>query len=807
MRMRMTPEASVALIQPTVGWEGELHQIVFAIITNKKVVSLSDDDPPSMIFEPTETGVYCVNDNSNENLNDCLPVVKNVAKQKRLAVSSQFRGLHVLEFITSPTKKTDDLHTQFAEISRLEADLIQYIIQKKEKNELIELICIKDWMDDYNRRFKEAPLVGGNRTHEMYILVDHSLKKIKESVKKFSMDVQSQLKHAVQFNFVSALGKKMGSELISIYKMENEIEEYAAFKEKKALEYTIISLKLEALQKQKNQEARIQEHQKQLSVIIEHKILLECREKQIHILQEAENNSEKICELIRHQSASERKLTKLTGFFFLLSMRIMTEVDFIPLWTASSIKNRYIYFLKTNLSDLIHSLSENDKKILQDMSAWGDAEKQQLFVLIAGSSEALTVSFHINQTTLTVKEVIESALGWEKNKMCDLLPNSPTKPIEMPLEPVDTQIRRETHLRRILLENRSLSDKTIIESENEMKKMLYRAAGLSKTTYLQKKYEIPSESQTIEFKQTDTGTIIDNTIRKAMMLIDEYKTGVFDEINFKLQLSKIVFHSDKDITLKQINYLYLKMPDRNPAIDKIVTELYAEKIATFFPFPLKAEEKQYMEYVSSRYFLSKEIPDISEYLNFVKTFSIKFPNSFEVALVNKNHNVGLIYRIKPGVDINSKVIEGKTELHYACQFGLKKLIDLLLQQRAVARSEDIVSCLDNEILTVDLVDKLMKAGADMGEALCRLAKEKDDDSIKKMIEIIGTEASSEAIQEYAYRPDVRAYYDYLQVFLTAEHKELPTPMSHSVMFPVKESQPSASSTAEPTSHRKTPGVT
>lgn len=733
MRMRMTSEESLALIQPTVGWEGELHQIVFVVVRDKKIVF---DDNVLKVFESKEHRISCENDYTTDNRKE----VNEVAKANRLTVSNQYKCLHILEFVTSPTKKMEEIEKQLTEIARLEEDLIRYIFFRKEENELKTLLCIKDWIDDYNRRFPNAQLTQTDATKEMYILMDYSITQMKESVKKFSLEsLQKNLKHSVQYNFVASLGKKMGSQLVGLLDVTN---------------------------KERNKD-------------------------KIKNLFAAENNSENACQWIRNILGSGRKFAKLEGFFFLLSMRIVTETSYVFLSETSSEKNKYFFFLKTKLSELLLSLSERDKNVLEKISTCGEKEKNQFLALIAGSYEALTASFQINQIRFTVKQVLESALGWEKNDICDLLPNTPTKDIVIPFEPEDPQIHHKLHelpFIRVVLENRSAMDKTTSESMHEMQEMLKHSADLSMTSFLHKQYGTSrAESANSEFKEINSGVIIENNMNVASNIIERFRTKDRNYKITKLQLDKLLSHTDKDITLKQINYLFIKMKNQDPDIDKMLIELFAEKIKAFFPPVLNANDKSYLKYVATRYILSTEIPEIAEYLNFVDKLNSGFLQAFDVSLLNKNKEIELSYSVKPGVDINENDKKRHNALYYACKFRLIKLIDTLLQQKAVATSDDFISCFDQTILTKELAEKLMDAGADAGRVLCYFAEKNEIDSIKKLIEIIGKEKLNNALEDYVFpRPHQRSNYELLKPFLVIE----PTAaLSHSVMFPTPTETP------------------
>src|SRR4029078_450124 len=78
---------------------------------------------------------------------------------------------------TSPVKTTKTLAVQFEKIAHLELDLIQYLLLQQKKG--VDLISVKKWIDDYNRRFPDnTPLLPAKDAEYMMIVVDYSIQNL-----------------------------------------------------------------------------------------------------------------------------------------------------------------------------------------------------------------------------------------------------------------------------------------------------------------------------------------------------------------------------------------------------------------------------------------------------------------------------------------------------------------------------------------------------------------------------------------------------------------------------------------------------
>lgn len=634
MSMRFTPEEEIDLIQPTVGWEGELKEITFILIQNNKI-TLSENDAVLSIFKKTEHGVSGENDDME--YAGFLSKLEKIADEEGYTLNTFSNAVHIFEFITSPTNNYNDISTQFAEVARLQLDLIQYLFNLKKHNPDMKLVCINEWIKDYNtnRRSPHKPLVASSQANEMYIVVDDSIERIIKSVNSKTLDLpngfQKHLKHHVQFNFVASLGKKMGSMLAEIYEANNTTnaikEDVVALEKEMADEI----MKLKAIGKT-NDEINYFRIKFQEKINIK-KEFIDRREKRKNILYRAENNAEIACQFLRekitllnHDEKKEhkqnRKFVKLEGFFFLLSMRILTETSRVFV-TNSSPKNMYLFFLKTQLSDLVHCLSMQDKALLQDLEKWPMADKDKLLAHIAGSAEALTVSYKIGAENFTIKDVLESALGWTQNKMCDKLPGASIKKIDpAPVEPVTTQIRSKNlnyPLRRVLLEFRASQNQNIFESEREMENILRCSAKFCKTSYIHKKEGTFMQHQNAEVKQIHSEYFIEENVDNAIKFISQYvpfpkkPSELF--VAVKNELNSILSHEDPDITLKQINYLYIKLKSSDSSINQVIFDLYSEKIFDLFRPPLKEIDDKYIGYIMQRYALTNKIPQVVAFLN------------------------------------------------------------------------------------------------------------------------------------------------------------------------------------------------
>ncbi len=846
MSLRMVPEElsaevlipdAVSTVQPTVGWEGELNAIKFVLIKQKKITLAREEEEVMSVFKPTSNGVECVQDNQPVDFT-FFPKLKQIAKQKNLYLPYRaFSSSHVFEFVTHPKKTTEDVGIQFDEIAKLEADLIEYVLTQKRDNPKIGLINVKNWINKYNLRFPNNPISSTSDADSMYIAVDYSIAQLKlteqqkniwqksKILSELARNIQKQLMHNVQFNFVVTLGKSMGSQLIAIFETNNCFSQ--AQREIKLAQQYIASAQSE-LERIRSNPSEFSGEEEIKSIIAANLQCIEkledslvTMEKQKDILRQAEINAERACDFIRLQYNTEkekkvsdkeipdnpvhRKLIKIEGFCFLLSMRILTETTDIQLDHASTPKNKYLFFLKTQLSDLIHSLSENDKLLLDDIDkTWTGAQKNQLLGIVAGSSEALTIHLRDeNKEDFSIKDVLESAFGWKKN-VCDQFPNGATRQITPPFEPLNLR-KKNAPLRRILLEYRASPYKTLSESKQLMNDMLHKATLLCKSTHMLKKdwgkwdkeslsnyikrrdllinnkakfvktlklynpallnlikAACPAEMQSIakyqlqmdkakltSAKQVAARTVEENVI-KAMQYILEQKslpkkeTQHFD--NVKKIISDIISDVDLDITLKQINFLYLQIQeaevisqDRKSSVIHMLVSILVEKINAFFKFPLKAVDDRYkqIDYVISRYAIIREIPQVTEYLNFIKAFSKGNPWGFGVVLCVEIHGMSLKYSFKEDVNINQPDGSNYTALRYACKFGLTNFVNELLERNAEADFNDLLFALRSGILTTDLTDQLMQAGADPIMVFFYLANENEIPAILQLIQITG----------------------------------------------------------------------
>src|SRR5579872_2122729 len=336
--MRMRPE-ELNLIQPTIGWEGELEFVVFVLIRDNQITSQAGDQILH-IFSPTKKGVSCDQDESY--IDDFyLAELKEIAHEKSLQLD-QITSSNIFEFVTSPAANTADLDTQFAEVTQIEVDLIRYLLEQK-KAGLTRLVSVKKWIDNYNLRFPDNSLPSLPDTNEMFIVLNECISRIKYALPHLDLDnwtdsvqlakiIQQQLKHYVQFNFVAHFGKKMGSMLNKIVEA-NDSRIY--------LKQDIIRFSKTLLNLEKKDPSDIVEINKLKDKIAYFEYSITRIEKQKNILLQSEINAARACHFIRSKYSSSQgskigekksienethpKLIKLEGFFFILSMRILTE--------------------------------------------------------------------------------------------------------------------------------------------------------------------------------------------------------------------------------------------------------------------------------------------------------------------------------------------------------------------------------------------------------------------------------------------------------------------------------------------------
>ncbi len=519
------------------------------------------------------------------------------------------------------------------------------------------------------------------------------------------------------------------------------------------------------------------------------------------ILCDAEVNAEKACQFIRNsqhdyekhriKNPIKQKLAKLEGFFFILSMRVLTEITFLPVSVNSSSKNKYFFYLKSPLSELIDGLSEKDKALLKFIKDhWSVDQRNELLSSIVGSSEALTVSYSVGKHVFTVKDVIESALGWREDKVCDLFPGFPVKKFDPPYEP-KTRIRSKEHqfpIRRVLLEYRGSPHQTLQQSEREMKKILQ--LPFCKTTFLDKDDPLEEKLSSVVSLDESPEQKIDRNVDEALKYVYQNPGAT----NLKEILTKMLDHDDRDISFKQINYLYLKIRDAKDidadlklSLEKILSEMYSDKVLTSFSFPVKDDEDQYLKYLKDRYAITKKIPQVIEFICFIEFMDF---NKFEIVLRRLDHKIYLEYVLKPGVNIN-EIDENKYSLlDHACDLGLKSIIDLLLRHGAKAKATDILLVAKTDIFSSHLIDQLIGAGANLGEAIVQCSHGNRKRLIDKIIKEVGDKKCEQAILNFCQKnPDDEYVKDYLEIYqnISPEVKtEKPivavSKTPHSVMF-------------------------
>ncbi len=565
--MRGTSNEGLDIIQPTVGYEGEFLAIKCLRVQNNQFVP---SHTVSTMFS-TRKGVSCVDDHLVVSP-DFFSMLEEIADEKGISVPpgiEKYGATHIFEFVTLPKKTTNDINIQFKEIAQLETDLIKYLL--KQKKEGVSLIRVSDWIEDYNLRFPDS-LSGTAFSNEMYIFVDYSLSQLKltgsqledlrnsseSELDSLSSDAQAKSMHNVQFNFVSALGKKMGSMLVEIFEANNKIliaKETIRSKQKNIDAGIDDLIKLGLTESQAL--ARLKQDEKNIESC---KKFIATTEKQREILLSAEQCAERACNFIRDTTENEgddsrvnRKLIKLEGFFFILSMRILTETANFNLPSSTTSKNKYLFLLKTQLSDLVHSLSSNDKLLLESISKWSDDRKNKLLAMIAGSYETLATRYQVNGKDFSVKEIIESAFGWSNPGLCNEFPGAATKSIEPPLEPSHPSLRGKEHefpIWRILFEYRGSVEKNLNDSHEEMEKMLDNAALFCKTTYMNKE----------DWKKVKIETVLDylgsevKSREEKVSFISElklYNSELFDE--FKKEHSDLEAQYQSKIEEKKLN--------------------------------------------------------------------------------------------------------------------------------------------------------------------------------------------------------------------------------------------------------------
>ncbi len=808
------PEEEKDPIQPTVGYEGELREIPFVLVRmdrnkGKEAIQFAAEDEVLPIFRPTQNRVECVLDYGTVSDPLYFSEFKRIAKQRNYLKPVLTDVSHVFEFVTLPAKNRSELSAQFEEIKRIEIDLIHYLFQTHRNNKSAGFVCIKDWIDDYNERFSENPLPASPDSETMHIVLDCAISELtylltqQEKNDLLNADdltplaelIQSQLSHSQQFNFVVSLGKNMGSMLAAIYDENNDQH----IDEQDAARY----LKLIAASEELKESGNFSEEEHEKLKKIEEKFfrskkLIQNAKEQKSILLQAEVNAEAACDYIRNQfndGTEQRKLIKLEGFFFLLSMRVLTETADLVLPWATSTKNQYLFFLKTKLSDLKHSLSENDRLLLQKIGqTWNSQKKHQLLKLIAGSAEALTMRVGED---FSVKDVLESALGWTQALVCDQLANSPTKRFEPPLEPSGLH-RKRSSLRRVLLEYRTPADGTVADAEQSMIRMLDRARKSCRTTYhfKQEWSETGKEEVLAYIQQKNTRSkakseylknlklynpalfqAVKSESQHEMLSIDRFQnelrqkkhelqmiTGIVDvNVNKAIRLvtrdfhfqedrlQQILFHEDdSEITLKQINYLYLM--SKNPGVipekiriklEPILMQWFANCLISLFYPPATPIHDYYIQYMKERFALTKEIPAVMEFFKFIRVYS--WTEEVQAVVVMRDGELALEYTLDEHIiqEISNQDTLN-TLLHLACKNGLQYFTDTVLDYGASATAADLVAAFQSKILSFHLWSRLTEAGAKVEDCFTILEREGDQDSMMRMRFLIARYAIEEA---------------------------------------------------------------
>ncbi len=202
MVKKLTPQ-QIDLIQPTVGWEGELLPVRFVLMEGNEI-SFAKRGEVLLVFESASKKIRCDQDNLTHK--EFASQLIQIAERRKLSIKkdSPIRS-HVFEFVTLPSKNIEEISEQFEEIKRIETDLVKYVANFSIRNPAEKFVCVQEWIDDYNLRFPENKLIGSVDTKKMFIVVNYSIKQLDAS-----------LKYNVQFNFVVNFSKKMGNKLIDV---------------------------------------------------------------------------------------------------------------------------------------------------------------------------------------------------------------------------------------------------------------------------------------------------------------------------------------------------------------------------------------------------------------------------------------------------------------------------------------------------------------------------------------------------------------------------------------------------------------
>lgn len=714
-------------IKPTVGTEVEMKQIPIVLIdvephTQKKIISVVKGDTVLQIFNKTNNGIQGVQDARQINAS-FKSEINEIANQSWYFKPSINSAL-ILELFTPPTDNALQVSQQFQEIAQIETDLIHYLYKEFQNDQNIRFISLKAWIDDYNKRHPTNPLPSTDESERMYIPLVFSIKELiatfDEEKKPKGNDLfqtaqltQESLLQRIQYNFSTALHGRMGSMLLELCETEQpqiEWEHQITICKQKILEFELL---IKSNPDSYDEILLDIKKQNELLDFFQEK-LRQYRLKK-DILKISEINAQKACRLIqdfeKHNAESkkpDRDLFKLEGFFFLLSMRFTTETSDLSPQGETTDKSKYLFFLKTKLSDLIYSLSQNDRLLLEDIGQNTEL-RLQILTLIAGSSEALTVRFG----RFTALDLIESALQWRKDSrpICDRLPNAPLKPLIPPPIPLGLHRKIESApQRRILLEYRPYTNEPLLHAENNTKNMLERATEFCETAFSIKSiderllnkdtaaaylkrteisineksrfvqslkvhhsaiYELllnenstelhhiaMHESKvTQEMQETERRfTLIERNTDTAFHFISNLthfpSRGSTEYEELTNQLRRVLFHEDANQTLKQINFLFLKCQGStsiSPQIIKplieILMKFYTEQMMSMFPLPLKPHDTKRIQHIQKRYALTEKIPVVLEFLKFVRLFSNSHHDDFRVILKEQKHSLLLEYSL------------------------------------------------------------------------------------------------------------------------------------------------------------------
>lgn len=673
-------------IQASIGVEAELHKIHFIFIDpiTQKVKSLNN--AVLSIIEPTVNGVEVVNDVMT--VSNFYPSLKKIAAEEKLAPLTKVHNKsYIFEFFTHPSKTPEHLERQFKEIVALETDLIRYLFHIKKTDPNRNLLCVKEWIDkSYNANPEHKEVKAGKESEKLFILIDFSIKQligkisISEGLVIDPKKIQSSLPHYLQFNFVTALGKKMGTKLVSIFNENSCLEKYKKEREDKIA-------KNELLKSKNLFDPEFEESLAETQRFIDR---LKTKRK---ILRQAEKNAEKACNFIRSIQNIDRRLIKLEGFFFILAMRILTETTYISRGIGCP-KSKYLFFLKTQLSDLIYCLSRKDRDLLNDIDEhWSLENKDKLLAYIAGSQWVLTKEYKYNNITdciYTIEDVLKSALQWETifSNACQWFQNASIKSFEVPIEP--NHIRRSSPLRRILLEYRGSKYLTLSDALTEANNIQQKAVSFCMTTYLYKKEldDVKPENVTKVIMQSDRtnselfhliehirfynpsllidfvlrypnilGTIhfynqtgdseivypsenMDLNIQEGMSRIltfalndsledlkDNLKEFLIDDnqyfidednkIDYQLnQLDRLYYYTENSEELSEENKVKVKF---------ILNDLYYDVLFSLCKLPINLYDMEYINFIASEFNLSKKSARANKLFHFLKAFYKEFP--------------------------------------------------------------------------------------------------------------------------------------------------------------------------------------